>query len=95
MFLIYCQAGHSNHTGKKRSVHHYTYRSDKIVELAADVGISPFSSIPENLSTCITTKESFGIIPVTRKIAEKLGFERREEPAYEVNGKKPSSLRNA
>ena len=95
MFLIYCQAGHSNHTGKKRSGHHDTYRSDKIVELAADVRISPSFPIPEILSTCIATKEYFEIIPVPEKIAEKLGFERREEPAYGVNGKKPSSLRNA
>ena len=42
---------------------------------------------PENLSTCIATKKSFGIIPATEKIAEELGFERREEPAYEVNDK--------
>ena len=66
---------------------HDTYRSDKIVELAADVGILPSFSIPEILSTCIATKESFGIIPVPEKIAEELGFERREEPAYEVNDK--------
>ena len=72
MFLIYCQAGHSSHTGKKRSGHHDTYRSDKIVELAADVGISPFSSIPENLSTCIATKESFGIIRVPEKLLKNL-----------------------
>ena len=72
MFLIYCQAGHCNHTGKKWSGHHDAYRSDKIVELAADVGISPFSSIPENLSTCIATKESFGIIPVPEKLLKNL-----------------------
>ena len=77
MFLIHCQAGHFNHTGKKWSGHN-TYRSDKIVELAADVGISPSFPIPEILSTCIATKESFEIIPVPEKIAEKLGFERRE-----------------
>ena len=42
---------------------------------------------PEILSTCIATKKFFGIIPVTEKVAEELGFERREEPAYEVNDK--------
>ena len=51
-------------------------------------GFSPSFPIPENLSTYIPTKESFGIIPVTEKIAEELGFERREEPAYEVNDKR-------
>ena len=60
------------HTGKKWSGHHDTYRSDKIVELAADVGISPFSSIPENLSTCIATKEPLGIIPVPEKLLKNL-----------------------
>ena len=58
-----------------------------MVELAADVGISPSFPIPEILSTCIATKESFGIIPVPEKIAEELGFERRKEPVYEVNDK--------
>ena len=69
---------------KKRSGHHDAYRPDKIVELATNEGISPFFPI---LSTCIATKESFEIIPVPEKIAEELGFERREEPAYEVNNK--------
>ena len=45
-------------------------------------------TIPEILSTWIATKESFGIIPVPEKIAEELDFERREEPAYEVNDKR-------
>ena len=57
------------------------------MELAADVGISSSFPIPEILSTCIATKESSGIIPVPEKIPEELGFERREEPAYEVNDK--------
>ena len=57
---------------KKWSGHHDTYRSDKIVELAADVGISPSFSIPQNLSTCIATKESFGIIPVPEKLLKNL-----------------------
>ena len=48
------------------------------MELAADVRISPSFPIPEILSTCIATKEYFGIIPVPEKIAEELGFERRE-----------------
>ena len=69
------------------SGHHDTYRFDIIVELAADVGISPSFPIPENLSICIATMESFGNIPGPENIAEELGFERREEPAYEVNDK--------
>jgi hypothetical protein len=59
----------------------------KIVELAADVGISPSCPIPEILSSRIATKESFGIIPVPEKIAEELGFERRKEPLDEVDDK--------
>ena len=55
---------------KKWSGHHDTYRSDEIVKLAADVGISPSFPIPEILSTCIATKEPFGIIPVPEKITE-------------------------
>ena len=70
---------------KKWSGHHETYGSDEVVELAADVGITPSIPIPEILSTCIATKESFGIAPVPEKIAEELGFEQREECAYEVN----------
>ena len=70
---------------KKWSGHHDAYRSDKIVELATDEGISPSFPI---LSTYIATKKSFGIIPVPEKIAEELGFERREEPAYEENDKR-------
>ena len=58
------------------------------MELAADAGISPSFPIPEILSTWIAIKEYFGIIPVPENIAEELGFERREEPAYEVNGKR-------
>ena len=69
---------------KKWSGHHDAYRPDKIVELATIEWISPSFPI---LSTCIATKESFGIIPVPEKIAEELGFERREEPAYGVNNK--------
>ena len=42
---------------------------------------------PEVLSTCIATKESFGIIPATEKIAAEFGFEIREEPVCEVNDK--------
>jgi len=83
LFLIHCQVGHFNCTGKKWSGHHDTYRSDEIVELAADVGISPSFPIPEILSTHIATKESFGIIPILEKIAEELGFERRKEPLDE------------
>ena len=52
------------------------------MELAADAGISASFPIPEILSTWIAIKEYFGIIPVPEKIAEELGFERREEPAY-------------
>ena len=70
---------------KKWSGHHDAYRPDKIVELATSEGISPSFPI---LSTCITTKESFGIIPVSEKVSEELGFKRREEPAYEVNDKR-------
>ena len=55
------------------------------MELAVDVGISPSFLISEILSTCIATKESFGIIPVPEKIAEELGFERRKGPVYGVN----------
>ena len=51
------------------------------------MGISPSFPIPKILSTCIVTKESFGIIPLPKKIAEELGFERREELAYEANDK--------
>ena len=57
---------------KNWSGHHDTYKSDKIVELAADVGISPSFPIPEILSTCIATKESFGIIPVSEKLLKNL-----------------------
>ena len=51
------------------------------------MGISPSFPIPKILSTCIATKESFGIIPLLKKIAEEIGFERREELAYEANDK--------
>ena len=70
------------------SGHHDTYRSDKIVELAADVGISPFPPNPWKFVNLHCYKGIFWNYSSPRKIAEELGFERREEPAYEVNGKR-------
>ena len=57
---------------------------DEIVEIAAEVGIKPSFPIPKILATRIATTESFGIIPVPKKIVEKLGF-KVETPTPDTN----------
>jgi len=66
--------GQFNRTGQKHKSHFDQWISDEIVELAAEVGIKPSFPIPDILATRIATTETFGIIPVPKKIVQKLGF---------------------
>ena len=52
--------------------HNDTYRPDKIVELAADLGISPSFPIPEILSTFIATKEYLELFHFQKKLLKNL-----------------------
>jgi hypothetical protein len=63
-----------NKTGQQHKSHFDQWIHDEIVELAAEVGIKPSFAIPDMLATRIATTESFGIIPVPKRIVERLGF---------------------
>jgi len=73
--------GHFNRTGQKHQSHFDQWLQDEIVEIAAEVGMKPSFPIPEILATRVATTESFGIIPIPKKIVEKFGFKKKASPS--------------
>jgi hypothetical protein len=64
------QIGHHNRTGKKYHSHFDLWLRDEITELSGEVGIQTSFVPPHVLSTRIATSETFGIIPLSTKLAE-------------------------
>ena len=72
--------GFFNQTGRKFSSHFDDWTRDKIVELAADLGIKPSFSIPDILATHILTNETFGVITVPDSLVTHYGMQTASPP---------------
>ncbi|KAF8994516.1 hypothetical protein BDZ89DRAFT_1179623 [Hymenopellis radicata] len=72
--------GYFNRTGKKFRGHYYTWLYDEIVEYAEDVNSTPSFPIPRILATRITTKESFGIMPISNTLITRYGMRGTSTP---------------
>ncbi|KAF5382657.1 hypothetical protein D9615_003030 [Tricholomella constricta] len=75
--------GWFNRTGKRYRGHFDNWRTDEIVELAAELNINPSFPIPSILGTRIATKESSGIIRVPKSLTSSYGMHRVESVVQE------------
>ncbi|KAF8995410.1 hypothetical protein BDZ89DRAFT_1149619 [Hymenopellis radicata] len=66
--------GYHNRTGQKFCGHYDMWLTDEIVEITADLDVTPSFRLPRLLATRIATSETFGILPFDTHLAEELGI---------------------